>query len=370
MIGSLFEMNKSIHIGIILCLFMSGLGRGSTEFVRIEKLSDRVIIGYWLGTGRTNLVAVKSQKGLAIIDTEMSPRIMAPIKERIEKAFGRNDWAYVINTHAHMHHAGGNCLFKGAVVIGHDKLPDDMQWLIQKQIDERRKRKELDNNARTIRNLQALLPRIAGSRLQTRRIQGEIRFYQLYTQDMEDGFEIVKPTVTFSDKRTLDLVDLRLELVYFGKGHSLSDILIYIPQEGVLVTGAIVYQRGHLPGITERAELKDVHRYIAVLDAFLEEGVRIDYVIASHSPPLTRRDLKYVRDYYQTMLEGIRSAQQEGLTLEQAKERFAVHKKFPRFFQRQSAQWSKAKQDRNINVLWNLLKEADEQSQTQTRRKR
>lgn len=362
-------MSKSIHIGIILCLFMSGFGRGSTEFVRIERLSDRVILGYWLGTGRCNLVAVKSQKGLAIIDTEMSPRIMAPIKERIEKAFGRDDWAYVINTHAHMHHTGGNCLFKDAVIIGHDNLPKDMQWLIRKQVDETWKRKELDHNAETIRNLQAMLPKVAGSRLQTRRIQGEIRFYQLYTQDMEDGFEVVKPTVTFSDKYTLELGDLRLELVFFGKGHSLSDILIYIPQEGVLVTGAIVYQRGHLPGITETAELKDVHRYIAVLNEFLEEGVKLNYVIASHSFVLARRDLKYVRDYYQTMLDGIRSAQQEGLTLEQARERFAVRKKFPRFFQRQSAQWSKAKQDRNINVLWNLLKEADELSQTEKRRK-
>jgi len=73
-------MIKSIHIGIILYLLMSGLGGGSTEFVRLERLSERVLIAYWLGTGRTNLVAVKSQKGLAIIDTEMSPRIMAPIK--------------------------------------------------------------------------------------------------------------------------------------------------------------------------------------------------------------------------------------------------------------------------------------------------
>jgi glyoxylase-like metal-dependent hydrolase (beta-lactamase superfamily II) len=362
-------MSKLIHIALILCLFISGLVRGSTEFVRVEKLSERVILGYWLGTGRCNIVAVKSQKGLAIIDTEMSPRIMAPIKEKLEKAFGRDDWAYVINTHAHMHHTGGNCLFKDAVVIGHDNLPKDMQWLIRKQVDETWKRKELDNNVQTIRNLQAMLPKVAGSRQQTRMIQGEIKFYQLYTQDMEDGFEVVKPTVTFSDKYTLDLGDVRLELVYFGKGHSLSDVLIYIPQEGVLVTGAIVYQRGHLPGITEGAELKDVHRYIAVLNAFLEKGVKLDYVIASHSFVLARRDLKYVRDYYQTMLDGIRSAQQEGLTLEQARERFAVRKKFPRFFQRQSAQWSKAKQDRNINVLWNLLKEADQQSKSEENRK-
>jgi len=353
------KMTGLIHMSALLGLLIGSVGRGSTEFVRVNRLSERVIIAYRLGTGRMNIVAIQSQKGLAVIDTGMSPRIMAPIKQRIEKAFGRDDWAYVINTHAHMHHAGGNCLFKGAVVVGHDNLPKDMQWLIDKQIDEAAKRETLDFNAKTIRSLEALLPQVAGNRFQTRRIQGEIEFFKLNTQDVEDGFEIVKPTVTFSDKHTLDLGDVRLELVYFGKGHSLSDILIYIPQEGVLVTGAIVYLRGHLPGITERAELKDVHRYIAVLDAFLEEGVKMDYVIASHSAPLTRTDLKHVRDYYRTMLDGIRSAQQEGLTLEQAKDRFAVHKRFRHFFQKQSAEWSKAKQDRNINVLWRLVKEGE-----------
>ena len=220
-----------------------------------------------------------------------------------------------------------------------------------------------DYNAKTIRNLQALLRQVARNRFQAERVRGEIRFYQLNTQDVEDGFEIVKPTVTFSDEYTLDLGDVRLELVYFGKGHSLSDILIHIPQERLLVTGAIVYLRGHLPGISERAELKDVHRYIAVLDRFLDENVKIDHVLPSHSPMLTRTDLRYVRDYYRAMLDGIRSAQQQGLTLGQAQERFAVHKRFPHFFQRQSAQWAKAKQDRNIRVLWGLM-EAKHQPQT------
>ena len=358
-------MIKFIHIGAILCLLIPGILHGSDEFVRIERLSDRVVIGYWLGTGRTNFVAIKSQKGLVIIDTEMSPRIMAPIKKQLENTLGRSDWTYVINTHAHMHHAGGNCLFKGAAVVGHDNLPADMQWLIDKQLDEAWKRKDLNNNANTIRNLQALLPKVAGNRSQTMRIQGEIKFFELNTQDIKEGFEIIKPTIMFSDKYTLDLGDLRLELVFFGKGHSLSDILIYIPKERVLVTGAIVYQRGHLPGITENAELKDVYRYISVLNKFLEKNIKIDYVIASHSFVLTRNDLKLVRDYYRTMLNGIRAAQQEGLTLEQAKNRFAVHKKFPHYFQKRAAQWAKTKQERNIRVLWQRLKEADQSSKTE-----
>jgi len=349
-----------IHIIAFLGLLLCGVRSGSENFIRVERPSDRVIIAYRLGTGRMNIVAIQSQEGLVVIDTEMSPRIMAPIKERIEKTFGRKDWAYVVNTHAHMHHAGGNCLFKDAVIVGHDNLPQDMQWLIDKQTDETSKRRALDSNAQTIRGLEGMLTKVGGNPLLAKRIRGEIEFFKLNTLDMEEGFEIVKPTVTFSDRYTLDLGDVRLELVFFGKGHSLSDILVYIPQEGILVTGAIVYLRRHLPGITERAELKDVHRYIAVLDAFLKEGVRIDHVIASHSHPLTRDDLKHVRDYYRTMLDGLRSAQQEGLTLEQAKVRFAVRKRFRHFYQRQTAGWSKAKQDRNINVLWQLLEKTDQ----------
>ena len=38
-------MVKSIRIVVILLLVISGLCNGSDEFVRIEKLSDRVILG-------------------------------------------------------------------------------------------------------------------------------------------------------------------------------------------------------------------------------------------------------------------------------------------------------------------------------------
>ena len=348
-------MVRWIRMAVLVSLLVPGLGSAAPDYVGIERLSDRVVIGYWLGTGRTNLVAVQGEKGLAIIDTEMSPRIMMAIKERFERLLGRDDWIHVINTHAHMHHAGGNCLFKGAAVVGHENLSTDMEWLIRSQTDEEWKRRGLENNAHTIRGLRAMLPQVAGSRLQTERVYGEIKFFQLNTQDREEGYAIVKPSVTFTDRHTLDLGDVTLELIFFGKGHSRSDILIHIPQEQILVSGAIVYQRGHLPGITERAELKDVHRYLSVLNSLLAEGVKIDRVIPSHGAVVTRWDLVQVRDYYQMMLDGVRAAQQEGLTLAQTQDRLAVHRRFRVFFSPQTAEWSRAKQNRNIEVLWRLL---------------
>jgi len=135
-------------------LLVAGSQGSLADYVCIERLSPRVILAYWLGTDRRcNLTAIQSSKGLAIVDTEMSPRIMAPIKQRIEQIFGRNDWIYVINTHAHDNHAGGNSLFQGATIVGHENLAEDMQWLIDKQAQPDWKRRDLDGMALTIRNL-------------------------------------------------------------------------------------------------------------------------------------------------------------------------------------------------------------------------
>ena len=351
-------MISAIQLGLLLQLLVAGPGGRPGEFVCVERLSPRVVLAYWLGTDRRcNLTAIQSEKGLAIVDTEMTPRIMAPIKERIEQVFGRHDWAYVINTHAHDSHCGGNVLFKGAVIVGHKNLPEDMQWLVRKQTEPDWKRRDLDHVAQTLRNLRAVLAQFSRNPAQARMIRGEIGFWELYTQDMQEGYEIVKPSLTFADKHTLNLGDLQLELVFFDKGHSLSDTLVYIPQERLLVTGAIAYQRGQLPEIGEQTHMEDVHRFLTVLDSFLAEDVKIDHVVPSHSPPLLRSDLVPVREYYQRMLTEVRAARQEGLTLEQTTQRLAVRTKFPAFRVPPPGHWAYGMHERNVRNLWRILNE-------------
>jgi glyoxylase-like metal-dependent hydrolase (beta-lactamase superfamily II) len=337
-------------------MLLAAAQRGpADEYVRIERLSDRVLLVYWLGTGRCNLTAIKSEKGLVIVDTEMSPRIMAPIKARIEKEFGRGDWVYVINTHAHVHHAGGNSLFPGAVIVGHENLPKDMEWLVRRQADPESKRRDLERSRRTVQNLAAALHRFRRNSPRVKRILGEIEFYKRYIQDVEEGFEIVRPSLTFADRHTLELGDLTLELVFFGKGHSTSDILVYLPQERLLVTGAIAYQRRHLPEIGEETELQELHRPLAVLDEFVADDIRIDHVVPSHSPILLKSDLLPVREYYRKMLAAARAARKEGLTLEQAYTRMSVRNKFPEFREPPPDHWAYGMQERNIRNLWRIL---------------
>jgi glyoxylase-like metal-dependent hydrolase (beta-lactamase superfamily II) len=196
--------------------------------------------------------------------------------------------------------------------------------------------------------------------MDTLRICGEIKFWELYRQDVREGYDVVEPSMTFAEKYTLDMGDLQMELVFFGRGHSLSDILVYIPQERLLVTGAIAYQRNHLPEIGERTDMQDLQRFLAVTDSFLAPDVKIDHVVSSHSVPLVKSDLICVRDYYQKMLAGLRAARKEGLTLEQAFQRLALHRAFPTYMVPQPGQWDYGMQERNTRNLWRILQEEEQ----------
>jgi cyclase len=360
------EMTKTIYLSLLMHLFVAGQQPNPGQFIRIERLSPRVVIAYWPGIDRRcNLTAIQSQKGLVIIDTEASPRVMAPVKAKIEQAFHRTDWAYVINTHAHDNHCSGNCLFKGAVIVGHENLAEDMQWLIRRQTEPDWKRTEIDRYNAILHDLRAALPLYTANRMYTRLIQSDLIFYDLFVQDMQQGYEVVKPSLTFSDKHTLDLGDLTLELIFFGKGHSKSDILIYVPQERILVTGAIAYQQGRVPEIGEESHLEDVHRFIAVLDSLLADNVKIDHVIPGHSILLTRAVLPPIRDFYQRMLTEVQAARKQGLTLDQTTRRLTLRAKFPAFRNPPPRTYGYDHQERNVRNLWRILSEEQPQPQGQ-----
>jgi cyclase len=347
-----------VCIGLLTQTSLAGPAGSAGEFVNLERLSDRVMLAYWVGVDRRcNLTAIRGSKGLVIIDTEMSPRIMAPIKQKLEGVFGRRDWAYVINTHAHDSHPGGNSLFNSAVIVGHENLAGDMQWIVRRQTDTDWKNRDLERASQSIQNLQAQLPEVTKqSAVEARMVRGESKFWELHSQDLREGYPVVKPSLIFSNELTLDLGDVQLELVFFGRGHSLSDTLVYVPQERLLVTGPIVYQRGQFPEIGEASTLRDVQRFLAVLDRFLAAEVKIDRVVPSHSPPLVKKDLAPVRDYYQKMLNGVRQAQREGLTFDQAKVRLAASR-FPAFQEKPPGTWSYGMHQRNLRNLWRIVQE-------------
>jgi glyoxylase-like metal-dependent hydrolase (beta-lactamase superfamily II) len=196
-------------------------------------------------------------------------------------------------------------------------------------------------------------------------IRSDLVFYELFAKDLEEGYEVVKPSLMFANTHTLDLGDLTLELIFFGKGHSNSDILIYIPQEQILVTGAIAYQQGRVPEIGEESHLEDVHRFIAVLDSLLADNVKIDHVIPGHSVLLTRAVLPPIRDYYQRMLTEVQAARKQGLTLDQTTKLLTLRAKFPAFRDPPPRTYGYDHQERSVRNLWRILNEQEQPPQAE-----
>ncbi len=81
-------MITAIHLGLLVSWLAAGPQSDPGPYIRIDRLSPRVALAYWPGLDRRcNLTVIQSRKGLVIVDTEASPRLMAPIKKKIEQTF-------------------------------------------------------------------------------------------------------------------------------------------------------------------------------------------------------------------------------------------------------------------------------------------
>src|SRR5512133_3601991 len=76
-----------MQIGFLAQALLAAPASDDSEFVALAKITGRVTVAYWLGgvERRCNLVAIQTRKGLVMIDTEISPGIMAPIKAKLER---------------------------------------------------------------------------------------------------------------------------------------------------------------------------------------------------------------------------------------------------------------------------------------------
>lgn len=102
------------------------------------------------------------------------------------------------------------------------------------------------------------------------------------------------PTITFDDTYTLSVGDQILELSYVGAFHSKGDILIYAPQQKVLMA-VDIFHPSHAP-FKNFAITKDINNYILVHDKMLEYD--FDAIISGHQQILgTSDDVKTNQEF-------------------------------------------------------------------------
>lgn len=286
------------------------------ELITFERLSPKILIVKMGEVYPDQVVAVASEKGLVLIDSGISPTISKKYRYIIEREFGRDDFAYVVNTHHHFDHTNGNQVFSEAVIVAHENCPERMCEFIEGIPDFIRGRRE-----RYTRRWK-LAQSLDSSSDMYKRFRDLVVMSTVMCKDLKGDFELTLPTMTFRDRLTIDLGDMTLKLLYFGSGlHTDNDIIVYIPEEGLAFTGDLFRDYQTTAGVTSDGELKN---WIEALDSILQESEELKHVVTIHAGLLSPERLINARDSFKNLLNELRGKTSAAALLEQQIEQLGV----------------------------------------------
>lgn len=314
---------KNILI-MIVCIILSSPVFAVDEdklSIEFERLSDRVLIVKAGKIYYDQVIAIATQKGLVIIDTGKSSTLARKYRAIIEREFGRNDFAYVINTHFHFDHTGGNQVFSDAVIIAHERSPEGMR-----QFDRNRPNFVAQRRSQQMVQWENQLKSADPESEQAQRLRDILYSGRIMLDDLENHYILTLPTMTFSDRMVLDLGDLTLKLYYFGEGrHTGDDIIIHCPEEKLLFTGDLFYKESYFIAFSAQF---DAPRWIEVMKEVMKNEDEIEWVFDTHNGRMKREFLALWLDYLVDMWESLNAAKDQKLIFETVHDRFSYDNKF------------------------------------------
>lgn len=352
-------MNKKVITLFLLFLSLNHLL--FAQEAKVTKITEKVIVVNLPIMSNCNIVAISTEKGIVLIDTEASPKAMTILKEAIQREFPYKEFAYVINTHAHSHHVGGNAVFKGLPIIAHENITKDMKWWFEVMENKEERKQWSEHFKKEASKCKEELKSHSKESAEAMNLKKKIKFWEELEQEKLKGYEIIVPDIRFSDKMTLQLGDITLNLIYFGKGHSESDILIHIPEEKVLVSGAVIRDQAIPSAFTYHEVNRDISRWLSVLKDLMGKIDDIEHIIPGHANLLNGEFLKSTYNYYSELLEKTSKLRKEGFTLEEIKEKLSLDNEFSHFNKSGNIEEKmKERHQENIEAFWNYLNDSSE----------
>jgi glyoxylase-like metal-dependent hydrolase (beta-lactamase superfamily II) len=298
----------------------------------MEKPSDNSI-RLWVGDyiSSTAVTAIKTDKGIVVIDATESPRLDTMFRKVIAREFGRDDFVYLVNTHEHRDHTTGNSVYADCEIIAHENCAAGM----------RMRGEDADRiiawYKERIPELETKLAEFKAESDDYRKTKEEIAIRQLMLESLESGEELTFPTKTFAESMKLDMGNMTFELYYMGGTHTASDIVILVPEEGLLFTGDMMADTwltdtpGCLKAFAMRQGMKrDIPLMLGNWKGLIARKDEIkDYIPAHWNGDLTYEGFVHRYDYVDTMYTEITKAAKDGKELSGLFAEFKMEDKFP-----------------------------------------
>ena len=181
---------------------------------------------------------------------------------------------------------------------------------------------------------------------------------KLAIPELQSGFVPTFPSILFEKNLILDMGDMTIELYSLGGMHTDSDIVIFVPEEGLVAIGDVPPDQ-MLPYI--RKELKsDFAVTLENWGRIVDSGREIKYLNMAHSDMfLSVETFKQQHRYLNTLWQGLSEMHRQGISLEDAKKKYSIEKDFPYFKDRITRMRDMDINEHNIEAIWERVSKND-----------
>lgn len=254
---------------ILLLLFCSNvLCAQDLDAVEIETISVGGDIYMLKGSGG-NIGVIVGDDGVMIVDDQFAPlanKIKAAINQISDKPI-----KYVVNTHWHYDHVGGNEVFgaEGSIIIAH-------------------------NNVRT-------------------RLSSD-QFMAFQQREVPASPEVAWPIVTFSDDVTYYFNDEEILIHHAPPAHTDGDAVVYFKKTNVIHMGDTFVRYGYpFVDISAGGTVTGMITNLDTAIAMINDDTK---VIPGHGELATRTDMIKFRDALKDITEGVKRGIEKGQSLD------------------------------------------------------
>ena len=257
---------------LVFCFVIAGAtawAQQNFDTVRIQpiKVVDNI---YMLKGSGGNIGVLTGKDGTLMIDDQF-----APLSNKINgaiKTLDPGDIRFLINTHIHGDHSGGNENFKrmGSTIVAHDLVRERMA---KEQVN------KVMNRTTPPREKDAL------------------------------------PIITFSDKMNFHLNDEDVELIHLDRGHTDGDVIVRFKNANVFHMGDAFVRYGY-PFI-DMSGGGSFTGFISTLDKALALMDDNSKIIPGHGELATKADVKILRDQLVDIRDLVLAALKKGKKVEE-----------------------------------------------------
>src|SRR4029079_16528833 len=256
-------------------------GADSAHVIQVDKLKDNLFV---LRGGGGNTAVFVAGDGVTVVDTKIpgwGQPLLAKIKELTDRPVIR-----IINSHTHYDHVGGNVDFPTTVdIVAHANTRINME--------------------------KGLPPKGAEARVPPDVFKAN------------GGKNMAKRT--FKDKMTIGTGAYRIDLYYFGRGHTNGDAWTVFPALRVMHAGDIFSGK-----LVPLLDSNNGGSGVEIADTLAKAGSikNIDQIITGHSTVMTPADLKEYSEFNRDFLAYVRDAKKAGKSVDDAAGSWKVPEKY------------------------------------------